>query len=98
MQSVGNVCDFVLLLPIYNPSLIHLNVVSCSLVREEDLVSLSAQLPDLEIAYNRDLGCSPKSNKVLRYFDVMSPRQFAMVKKVHKSAAYMGTARGHFNV
>ncbi|KAL5268599.1 hypothetical protein ACHWQZ_G002447 [Mnemiopsis leidyi] len=84
LQSVHQLCDFVLHIPLYTPSLVHLNVISCSLIREEDLLAVSAQLPDLEIAYNRDLGCSPKTTKMLRYFDVMSPRQFAMTNRLHR--------------
>ena len=78
------VCDFVAVIPLYTPLLTHLNVISCSLVREEDLLAVSSQLTDLEIAYNRDLGCSPKATKMLKYFDVMSPRQFAMTKRLNR--------------
>jgi len=84
LQSVPALCDFVALIPLYTPSLAHLNVISCSLIREEDLLAVAAQLPDLQIAYNRDLGCSPKTTKMLKYFDLMSPRQFAMTNRLHR--------------
>ncbi|XP_063683525.1 F-box/LRR-repeat protein fbxl-1-like [Bolinopsis microptera] len=84
LQSVPKLCDLVALIPLYTPSLAHLNVISCSRIREEDLLAVAAQLPDLQIAYNRDLGCSPKTTKMLKYFDLMSPRQFAMTNRLHR--------------
>ena len=42
--------------------------------QEADLRRLAGTLPYIEIAYNRDLGCSPRSVHMLRYFDIMSPR------------------------
>lgn len=82
VQSVKQLSDFVALIPHYCPELRYLNVISCSMVREDDLRQLSTALTELQIAYNRDLGCSPKSFRILRYFDIMSPRQFAISREV----------------